>query len=708
MITRALILLFTINVCLAKQAELLVDLHEQGLSKVKGVLQEHGIELYGKAKITPVPGSEDRLMEILWTDIKKGKETSKLKTPLTSSIAAITLKKGKKIDIDGDFSQLGKTVASVNSPREVLLVKKKAPKAVGKLKKKDISIQPDMHINESDDYLANDKHEYRKEPSPTSSEPRQYSLNVGGRYNERDKLPVIEKLASGETPSVSKTLTDEAVRVDITSEGCKPRIDYANDRVTIQNKSITWQGDKKVKETECMDSLENYTIKRDYNCAACQDKIDLDAGFAYPVYESYWTNKVGERQVLTSQPEVDKEQQYPIVAEKGNCEPLVDLEAMEVFPKIELVYRNRVNARVVAKECHKDLESAGASISETTDSCTPTHDFENNWSILQKMGIFALDGRNYTAFDCREVGHPIRHEFDTGVCPMNIDLDDGQVAIMGKRCLEIEGVKHYLSDCEPVGREHRLQLTREGCEGEYTHSLDEGRSYLQKRWFYYDGVDKQFVTGCIKSIEHLPHKFATTSFEHDDVSKTSKRVVTVYIEDGDSCKDIIENHVSKKIVPVPYALKDTKDEPSEDSRYDGCYKVAQTNRYQYWERPDQSVFKLLTGIGKPHRGENECRTDTEIRYVYTHTKVTESSERYARAQERNENDPNGKLKNHTRTEYWTEGYHVGNSYRQREHSYTVTVTCQRYHKKQIRTVTIYPNDTKAYGEWRNDGGLVVR
>ena len=524
---------------------------------------------------------------------------------------------------------------------------------------------------------------------------------------ELNELPTKDK----ETPKTKKKTPIELddTRVDVTCDGCTPRIDEDNDRVIMQSKSVTYKNGEIIKESECTDSFTQYLIKKDYLCENCKDFVDLGAMKACPTFEKYWTDKDGVRTVISTQPEKDETLEFPIFSDKGTCEPYIDLPTMQAYPQIELIYFDRVHSRKVAKACHKEDTADGVNIHLTMNGCAPTHDFDNNWTILKKKGVFELDGKKHTAFGCREEGHPIMHQYDTSVCSSNINLQDREAVLMGKKYIMVDDTKLYLSDCEPIDGGHVLQETVQGCEGQFVHSQAEGRSYLKKRWYYNDHLDKQFVTSCQKSSEFIPHQIEVTGYRHNDGSKKSQQITTVYIEYGDDERDdLYTDYINPNAEPIPYTLVSTTDEPTDSFVYNGCYKISQTNKYKNYTRPDGTEYKEFAGVGTPKKGRNLCRFTKETKDEYHHTHVwatiaTTDKPLY----EFDVKDPYERKyrKVSTLRESESRVNTASSGGRAITIGYTAKHRCARYYSIYERTITHYPDGNIGKSSWSNTGRL---
>jgi hypothetical protein len=545
--------------------------------------------------------------------------------------------------------------------------------------------------------------------SPTGTN-KYSSSNIGvdsdGLFEFND-LPDKDKKVSKKKKT---SIQQDDTRVEVVCDGCTPRVDEDNDRIIIQSKSVTYKNNEIIKESECTDSFTKYLIKKDYLCENCKDFVDLGNLKAWPTFEKHWINKDGVKTVISTQPEKDETLAFPIVKDKGDCEPYINLPTMQAFPQVELIYFDRVHSRKVAKACHKEDSAEGVNIQLTMEGCTPTHNFENKWSILKKKGVFELDGKQYTAFGCREEGEPIIHQYDTGVCSSSINLQEREAILMGRKYIMLNDTKVYLSDCEPIDSGHVLQETTQGCEGQFVHSQSEGRSYLKKRWYYNDHLDRQFVTTCQKSTEFIPHQIEVTGYRHNDGSKKSQQITTVYIEYGEDERDnLYTDYINPNAEPIPYTLISTTDEPTESFVYNDCYKISQTNKYRNYTRPDNTEYKEFIGIGSPLRSGNLCTITTETKDLYHHTHVwcTRGDAPYY---EFDVHDPEQKKYPLARVQNLRGSVAYSSSKRVVSGEYIgcgmyVEHRCARYFEANTRTITHYPNGTDIIGDWIGTGRI---
>jgi hypothetical protein len=232
-------------------------------------------------------------------------------------------------------------------------------------------------------------------------------------------------------------------RVEVSNEGCPVRVDHANKRVIVQNRILTYKNNVVVKKSPCTDSSEFFLIQKNYSCDKCEDIIDIDNKKAYATYELFYNDRDGSKISLSSEPEKDEEISFNIVPEQ-DCPEYLDIERMQAYPQIRLIYQDRANTKKIVKNCHRSDNARIYPIELTADGCTASHDFENNWTTINKKGIYQLDGQQQIAFPCRPFGSPIKHDYDMDQCPDKINLPDGRISVLGKNMFQLMALRLIL------------------------------------------------------------------------------------------------------------------------------------------------------------------------------------------------------------------------------------------------------------------------
>ena len=207
----------------------------------------------------------------------------------------------------------------------------------------------------------------------------------------------------------AEDIPDEPVEeVVSTADGCSPRIDRAQKKVVIQEKTVTYRDGQIVKQGQCYDTFDQYEIHRDYLCEDCGVHLDNVRKQAFDKYKAYWIDDRGEKHVLDNEPKIDIENPHPFIEETSTCQYQVSLN--KAYPQVETVFYDRFNARRVASACHRQLEAEGIDLQ--VEACELEHDRVLNASFKRQKKLFVdAQGVTHQVRACEQVGTPIRHEF---------------------------------------------------------------------------------------------------------------------------------------------------------------------------------------------------------------------------------------------------------------------------------------------------------
>ena len=105
----------------------------------------------------------------------------------------------------------------------------------------------------------------------------------------------------------------------------------------------------------------------------------------------------------------------------------------------------------------------------------------------------------------------------------------------------IDGRQEIITqECEPntqngINAWANLLASNDECKDQYLHDFDAGKSYLKKRYFYYDPRrlpehHKIYVTPCVRSPDFLEHQYRHEDrCEHDDEKLGSRAKLATYI-----------------------------------------------------------------------------------------------------------------------------------------------------------------------------------
>ena len=618
------------------------------------------ITLIGQVRAVSPPSKKDsKIVQVVWTGVKgKGKKKASFKEPLISTFKSekSILSKGLKISLYGNKEHLSDAIGRLEKGEDEQISELKADNPSssdrrledmeGKIKKRhslrnSFGLDAQMVGNTSHDnasMLSSSEH-YLGNSSSSYGEGKNADSLIRKSSNSQNHKPLrrLDRPASQKKPFTGEKIFSNSlnsspgstslshrpnkdfiespkeefdplkikqgnassgnefnmplIEVEVTKEGCKPRVDIDRGKVIIQTRSIARTNGVITHETQCADSHLIFDIKKDYGC--CSDIVDQQAGFAYTTFKRYWIDEANNKIYLDEHCLKDESQPHPFIEEKGLCSHDIDLESRLAYPQSETVYYNRNHARVLVKACHRTNGMPFAIIS-TEQGCPLKHLYEQNKSVVQKRDIFIENGITHDVTPCYETAEFVPHHFVKSGCkPV---LNGATVIPMAKRQISYKGkTKIIPGQCEP---QHLTNLisTREGCEGQYEHDYNSGRSYPLMRAYYQWGNRKRFIDKvCRRSNDPLPHFSSIIGYEHVDLNLKSKPRYQISIKDVQSLL-IIKEFTEKdetKWLPYVFEKKVTGEVDSYPPYQQGEYIIFPRAEYNIYTRPDKTHYKVF-------------------------------------------------------------------------------------------------------------------
>lgn len=468
------------------------------------------------------------------------------------------------------------------------------------------------------------------------------------------------------------------IEVEFTKEGCRPRIDLKRGKVIVQTRSITRKDGVLISETPCTDSDLIFDIKKDYGC--CSDKVNESQRVAYTTFRRYYLDEEYNKVYVDADCLQDESQPHPFIDEPGQCRHEIHLPSRLAYPQVETVYYDRSNARQVVKGCHRSGAQPLPIIS-TAKGCPLKHLFEERRSLVQKKEIFVDQGVTHEVVPCHETEESLPHQFVTSGCKPS--LLGTHVTRMVKRQVVHQGRKQLITDrCEPEVTTELL-MTREGCEGQYTHDFEVHRSYPHAKYYYLKGIKRKYLEGgCQRSNEPLLHQIKVVGYEHRDDLLKSKPRYQISIHDKN--KDLIlqERTENNEQAWIPYTLSQEVERPSTQAiaSLNGTTLSIPRDKVQIWLRPDKTTYEKVAGLS------NSIVQEIPKPSVQPQATIIKNSNTLI------QNKP-GRTVVQVTHEYAQIPYQVGMKGSLRK------IT---YHYPGVRDVTHYSDGTKTYGNWRKD------
>lgn len=426
------------------------------------------------------------------------------------------------------------------------------------------------------------------------------------------------KLASGYTSparaTIEETKKEPEITYEITTDGCKVRIDTAQAKAIVQSKTRTLSDGVFKEETECSDSGTSYPLARSY--LACRDEVDIEAKTAWPQYGTYYTDDQGETHTVGQSCTRDEEHPFTITESEAQCPIDLDFETGTATPQAALMYTDRTGATVQARGCADSTQAAPITMSRDAASCPLRHDYEAGKSYELAMWTYVRGGLTYQASPCLETGRTFAHEkiytnaAGDDICTPVINTSAGTVTLQSRVRITIDGASSFISECTPDTTTQAILSTTDGCmdPSKWTHDIAAAVSYGQERFYYLKGAAQVPVTSCQTSKVTYPHQHEITGWQYHDDGLYAYPLRTVSILIGSTPYTIATSQVlpgEQQVVYVP-ADQTSIDKPTGESTYEGCNAYRLTRTYERWERPDETVYEKAAGAGTPQGPVNVC------------------------------------------------------------------------------------------------------
>ena len=399
------------------------------------------------------------------------------------------------------------------------------------------------------------------------------------------------------------------ITVELTEEGCMPEHDALQERVTIMMRAKKSENGRVIEEGICEKTLEMYGVRRDYLCEGCQDEVNIEDKKAYARYMEYWSDRTQQRHNLGIK--LDRGVPFDFFEDKQACGFDTETEAGFAIKLSRLGYLNKFRNFKVVQDCRVIEGAERFAIQETVRGCKPVHNFVERVSHEQKRSYFTVDRVEHELSACHPVEPALPHEFLMTGCYPIVDLTTHHVTNTARRKIMTSlGPKIISEECEPCDN-HPLGITRDGCEGEYTHDVVSMRSYLKKRYYFPRGHNhREFVTGCLRTDEFIEQQTEPNGiYEHDDAAKISRPRLSLYIMGDRGRLNVEEARVRGNLGQVPYTLARNEHRPTANIYYEGCFRRTPTQSVNIYTRGDNSVYEETIGPGDIIASNvNECTT----------------------------------------------------------------------------------------------------
>jgi hypothetical protein len=398
---------------------------------------------------------------------------------------------------------------------------------------------------------------------------------------------------------------------------CTPTVDQAKGQVfpAYQNYWLDKTGAAQ-NVGQCVTDTGAQPLPVQKSYAGCPDVVDLTGLKASPSYKRFWVNSLtGQTSILDQDCQKDVDQTFPMTEDIAGCTVDVDLAGGNVYQKSRLIYTNRNNQQIVARDCQRAVAPSPYAtpfpITATETGCPSRNDFVTSKAYQQKKSSYVTpDQVSHLVQDCTDTGlvYPIVKDFN--VCPMLVTGVDAWKQYRSQ-VTDASGISSYVSACQPdLSTNQKLQVTQSGCTSQFTHYPTQGYSHGWSRSYYNDPAGMPFyVTACAEDTSIVyTIQIRKTGYKNNDSTLSAQAITQLYILPPVGEVDITPPQVQADAASLPYALAGDTTVPAGGSTYQGCYAYRNTQVVTAYIRPDSTTYNVVKGPGAPNGPYNVCNT----------------------------------------------------------------------------------------------------
>ncbi|NVK20550.1 MAG: hypothetical protein HWE30_17800 [Methylocystaceae bacterium] len=425
--------------------------------------------------------------------------------------------------------------------------------------------------------------------------------------------------ASGyQSPDPIEKKADPVETVNITTEGCKIRVDVLQ-KTAFQQSKIQHLKDGVVQSEEsCTDSEVSFKLDKSYGNCKGQDVIDLTATppTATPQYQWYYVDQGGTNQTHGDcQP--DEELKFEIVEKHGTCPIYLDYTtgAEKAVFQSKLVYLGQDNKEEEVRDCAASVEKSAVPMVLSPAYCPNLrHEYEpTNKSFRQSVWTYQSEGVTYQAGNCLDDGteyaHVKTYKDDAGeyLCtPIN---NGSSVTLRYRMKITKDGLSQFVTECTPDTTNIAIKSTTQDCTdpSKWEHNLSTGQSFGQER-FYFEHEGQQVPIGtCQNSTTTYTHEHETVDWEEHDDQLFAYPKTTVFITPSTGRYNIKTSEVLIGAQQMPYEFQKFDIAAGGTPTYEGCNKLQPYDSVKVWKRPNGTLFNETIGSADP-ASSNACET----------------------------------------------------------------------------------------------------
>ncbi|MEQ8348701.1 MAG: hypothetical protein RIB84_00970 [Sneathiellaceae bacterium] len=426
---------------------------------------------------------------------------------------------------------------------------------------------------------------------------------------------------NGEVQAFGACIEDRSQPVPLSRDyaACEDRIELGEGRVFQRHQRVYVAGATTVAVGDCQEDPTDQVALQSGD-PTCLAVIDIDAMRAWRQHRRYYNDRIGQTRYVDADCLVDAGHAgWELTFDADRCSVQVDLVEMIARARLELVYTDDADRRVVVEDCAVREDGEAWPIDWERGACGYRHDVDAGVSWAQHRPGYSRAEERVQVGPCEDSEDSYPHlETREGCVPL-VDLQSGTAYARQRTAFLDDEELVGVTGCDPdLGSVQDLQKAVDACE-ERTDDFDTATSFAWTRWYHTLDGHPAYVTDCAEDLSvSYQHLFETTAWSNNDTTRESTELRVTYIEPPGGRVDIAPAAILPNSTTLPYTFSRSEDRQNGGWTSDGCSVFWQTDRHEIYLRRDGTEADYVAGAGTPEGPTNGCTYTTESGHRYYH------------------------------------------------------------------------------------------